>query len=208
MKKVGLTGNIGTGKTTVAWMFEEQGAKLLNADTIAHETISPQTSVWKQLFDRYGKKIMLQGGVIDRKSLAQIIFSNDTERKFVEAIIHPKVHEELTKRIADLKRNGTQLLIVEVPLLFETKWDKEMDSIIVVSCDLEQQIKRCQDKFGITREEVLLRIKAQRPIEEKISKADYVVDNSGSMNETLIQVRRIYSSLMKGEFRPMSLRTK
>lgn len=202
MKKVGLTGNIGTGKTTVAWMFEEQGAKLLNADTIAHETIAPQSAVWKQLFDRYGKKIMLDGGVVNRKALAQIIFSDDNERKFVESIIHPKVHDELTKRIADLKRNGTQLLIVEVPLLFETKWNKEMDSIIVVSCDLEQQIKRCQDKFGMTREDVLLRIKAQRPIEEKTAKADYIVDNSGSMNETFIQVRRIYSSLMKGELRP------
>jgi len=208
MKKVGLTGNIGTGKTTVAWMFEEQGAKLLNADSIAHETIAPQTAVWKQLFDRYGKKVMMQDQIINRKALAQIIFSDDTERKFVESIIHPKVHDELTKRIADLKRNGTQLLIVEVPLLFETRWDKEMDSIIVVSCDLEQQIKRCQDKFGLTREDVLLRVKAQRSIEEKISKADYVVDNSGSMNETLIQVRRIYSSLMKGELRTGSLRTK
>ncbi len=201
MKKVGLTGNIGTGKTTVAWMFEEQGAKLLNADTISHEAIAPQSTVWKQLFDRYGKRIMLQDHVIDRKALAGIIFSDDIERKFVESIIHPKVHEELTKRIADLRRNGTQLLIVEVPLLFETKWDKEMDSIIVVSCDLEQQIKRCQDKFGLSREDVLLRIKAQRPIEEKITKADYIVDNSGSMNETFIQVRRIYSALMKGEFR-------
>jgi dephospho-CoA kinase len=202
MKKVGLTGNIGTGKTTVAWMFEEQGARLLNADSIAHETIAPQTAVWKHLFDRYGKKVMMQDQIINRKALAQIIFSDDTERKFVESIIHPKVHDELTKRIADLKRNGTQLLIVEVPLLFETRWDKEMDSIIVVSCDIEQQIKRCQDKFGLTREEVMMRIKAQRSIEEKMSKADYIVDNSGSMNETMIQVRRIYSSLMKGELKP------
>lgn len=202
MKKVGLTGNIGTGKTTVAWMFEELGAKLLNADTIAHETIAPQSSVWKQLFDRYGKRIMIEGGVVDRKALGRIIFSDDHERKFVESAIHPRVHEELTKKIADAKRDGTQLLIVEVPLLFETKWDKEMDSIVVVSCDLELQIKRCQDKFGLTREEVLQRIKAQRPIEEKIAKADHIVDNSGSMNETFIQVRRIYSSLMKGEFHP------
>ena len=202
MKKVGLTGNIGTGKTTVAWMFEEQGAKLLNADTIAHETIEPQTPVWKQLFDRYGKKIMMHEGVVNRKALAQIIFGDDTERKFVESIIHPKVHEELTKRIADFKRNGTPLLIVEVPLLFETRWDKEMDSIIVVSCDLELQIERCREKFGLSREDVLLRIKAQRSIEEKIKKADYVIDNSGPRDETLVQVRRIYSSLMKGEFRP------
>ena len=202
MKKIGLTGNIGTGKTTVAWMFEEQGAKLLNADTIAHETIEPQTSVWKQLFDRYGKKIMMHEGVVNRKALAGIIFGNDTERKFVESIIHPKVHEELTKKIADLKRNGTPLIIVEVPLLFETRWDKEMDSIIVVSCDLELQIKRCMEKFGLRRDEVLLRIKAQRPIEEKIAKADFVIDNSGTKDDTQLQVRRVFSSIMKGEFHP------
>lgn len=202
MKKIGLTGNIGTGKTTVAWMFEEQGAKLLNADTIAHETLAPQSSVWKQLFDRYGKKVMMHAGVVDRKALAKIIFGDDTERKFVESIIHPKVHEELTKRIADLKRNGTPLIMVEVPLLFETRWDKEMDSIIVVSCELELQIKRCMEKFGLTRDEVLSRIRAQRPIEEKIARADYVIDNSGTKDETQLQVRRIYSAIMKGELRP------
>lgn len=202
MKKIGLTGNIGTGKTTVAWMFEEQGAKLLNADAIAHETIEPQTSVWKLLFDRYGKKIMMHEGVVNRKALANIIFGDDTERKFVESIIHPKVHEELTKRIADLKRNGTGLIIVEVPLLFETRWDKEMDSIIVVSCDLELQIRRCMEKFGLTRDEVLMRIKAQRPIEEKIAKADFVIDNSGTMDETELQVRRVFGSIMKGLLHP------
>jgi dephospho-CoA kinase len=202
MKKIGLTGNIGTGKTTVAWMFQEHGVKLLSADEIAHETIEPHTAVWKQLYERYGKRIVLGDGVIDRRALAGIIFSDDLERKFVEGVIHPRVHEELTKRIADSKRNGTPMIMVEVPLLFETRWDKEMDSIIVVSCDLEQQIKRCKEKFGWTREEVLARIKAQRPIEDKISKADYVIDNGGSKEETLKQVRRIHASLMKGEFHP------
>lgn len=202
MKKIGLTGNIGTGKTTVAWMFQEHGMKLLNADEIAHETIEPHTAVWKQLYERYGKRIVLGNGVVDRRALAGIIFSNDVERKFVESVIHPRVHEELTKRIADSKRNGTQMLLVEVPLLFETRWDKEMDSIIVVSCELEQQIERCREKFGWTRDEVLARIKAQRPIEEKITRADYVIDNGGSKDATLKQVKRIHAALLKGEFHP------
>jgi len=202
MKKIGLTGNIGTGKTTVAWMFQEHGVTLLNADEIAHETIEPHTAVWKQLYERYGKRVVLSDGVIDRRALAGIIFSDNSERKFVEGVIHPRVHEELTKRIADSKRNGTPMIMVEVPLLFETRWDKEMDSIIVVSCDIEQQIKRCTEKFGWTREEVLTRIKAQRPIEDKIAKADYVIDNGGSKEETLKQVRRIHASLIKGEFHP------
>lgn len=202
MKKIGLTGNIGTGKTTVAWMFEELGAPLINTDKIAHELIEPQTAVWKSLFDRYGKQILLQDGVINRKVLANIIFSKEAERKFVESLIHPRVHEELSKRLTAAKRNGTALIIVEVPLLFETKWNKEMDAIIVVRCDLEQQIVRCQEKFGLTREEVLQRIKAQKPLDEKIAKADFVIDNAGSRSETFVQVRRIFQTLQKGQLHP------
>lgn len=202
MKKIGLTGSIGTGKTTVAWMFEELGAPLINADRIAHELTEPQSPAWKSLFDRYGRQILMKDQMINRKALANIIFTKDTERKFVESLIHPKVHEELTKRLVAAKRNGTPLIIVEVPLLFETKWEKEMDSIIVVRCDLEQQIARCQEKFGLTREEVLLRIKTQKPLDEKISKADYVIDNAGSKSETLVQVRRVYQALQKGQLHP------
>lgn len=202
MKKIGLTGNIGTGKTTVAWMFEELGAPLINADKIAHESIEPQTAVWKALFDRYGKQILMKDQIINRKVLANIIFSKDAERKFVESLIHPKVHDEITKQLMAAKRNGTPLIIVEIPLLFETKWDKEMDSIIVVRCDLEQQIARCQEKFGLSREEVLMRIKTQKPLEEKIARADYAIDNAGSKSETLVQVRRIYQTLQKGQLHP------
>lgn len=199
MKKIGLTGNIGTGKTTVAWMFSELGVPLINADEIAHEALKPHSKTWAQLFDRYGKKILLRQGVVDRKVLAQIIFGNEAERKFVESLIHPKVQEEISKKLAEAKHKNTPMIIVEIPLLFETKWDKEMDSIIVVRCDIEQQIARCQEKFGLSREEVLLRIKAQLPIEKKIAKADYVIDNAGSKSETMIQVRRVYTSLEKGE---------
>ncbi len=202
MKKIGLTGGIATGKSTVAWMFGEMGIPIINADEIAHEVIAPHTSTWKQLFERYGKKILQKDDVINREVLADIIFHDQKERKFVESVIHPQVKEELVKRTAKAQKNNPPYLIIEIPLLFESKMQKDMDSVIVVRCDMEQQIKRCQKKFDLTRDEAINRIKTQIALSQKVEKADYVIDSAGSKSETKIQVRRIYTTLEKGELHP------
>ncbi|MFH1874918.1 MAG: dephospho-CoA kinase [Pseudomonadota bacterium] len=202
MNKIGLTGGIATGKSTVAWMFGELGLPVINADEIAHEVIAPHTSTWKQLFERYGKKILQKGDTINRDALADIIFHDLSERKFVESVIHPQVKEELVRKVAHLQKDNATHLIIEIPLLFESKMQEDMDSIIVVRCDLEQQIKRCQKKFDLTRGEAVIRIQTQIPLAKKIDKADYVIDTAGSKSETMIQVRRIYTALEKGELHP------
>jgi len=202
MKKIGLTGGIATGKTTVMWMFQEMGATIINADEIAHKLLEPNTVVWKLLFERYGARIMQKGHVIDRPALAKIIFSDDDERKYVEKAIHPRVHEEIDRLVAAAAKEGKTYAIVEVPLLFEVRWDKECDVIIVVHCDPEQQIARCMQKFSLTREEALNRIKIQRPLGAKIAKATFVIDNAGSKTETLVQTQRLFRMFEKGEFSP------
>jgi len=199
-KVFGLTGNIATGKSTVAWMFEELSVPVIDADEIAHETIKPRGATWEQIFKRHGKGILLKDDIIDRKELARIIFDDPKERKFLESLIHPYVHSEILHRVAMLARQNQPFIIVEIPLLFEVKWEKEFDAIIVVSCGAENEIQRCREKFDLTREEAKKRISSQLPIQRKIDAADAVIDNDGPIEETKVQVRRLHQDMIKGKF--------
>lgn len=199
-KIIGLTGNIGTGKSTVAWMFEELSVPVLDADEIAHEVIAPKSAAWKAIYERHGSSVILKDDVIDRKALANLVFKNPAERKYLESVIHPHVKEALEHKIAKLAKDGCQFVIVEVPLLFEAGWEKEFDAVIVVSCNEAQEIERCMEKFGFDREEVLLRLRAQYPIARKIKSAQAVIDNNGALDETRVQVKRLHQDMIKGKF--------
>lgn len=199
MKRIGLTGNIGTGKSTVAWMLEDLGSHIIDADKIAHQAIHPHSKAWAELFQRFGKAILLDDGVINRQELARIIFSNQDDRKFVESIIHPHVAATVEKELAHLEKAGVGYCVVEVPLLFEVRWNDRMDLVVVVSCTKEQEIERCRQKWNLTREEALQRIESQWPLERKIAEADIVIDNAGSLEETRVQVERLFRAWEKGQ---------
>ncbi len=199
-KIIGLTGNIGTGKSTVAWMFQERGIPILDADEIAHDVIAPKTRAWKAIFERYGKTVLLADEIIDRKALAQVVFQDPDERRFIESVIHPHVREEIEHRVAKVAKAELPLVIVEVPLLYEAGWKEMFDAIIVVRCDEEEEIRRCKEKFGFDREETLLRLGAQLPLERKVESADAVIDNDGELSETKVQVERLFREMEKGTF--------
>lgn len=203
-KVFGLTGNIGTGKSTVSWMFGELGIPVIDADEIAHDVIQPKSAAWKAIFERYGKTVLLADEVIDRKSLARIVFQDEKERRFLESVIHPHIKEEIEHQIARLAKDGKPFVIVEVPLLFEVGWEKDFDAVIVVRCNEEQEIERCKQKFGFDREETLLRLRAQYPIERKANGAHAIIDNDGALEETKVQVGRLYQEMVRGKF-PKSL---
>lgn len=200
MKKIGLTGGIATGKSTVTWMFQDMGAAVINADEIAHALMQPKSAVWKALFERYGDHIMQKGKHIDRAALAAIIFGDQDERQFVEHVIHPRVYEEITKSVAELEKKGRPYVIIEVPLLFETGWESHVDAVVVVRCDHEQQVVRCMQKFKLIRAEAEHRIGIQRPLSEKEVKADFIIDTAGSETETLVQAQRLFRQFEKGIF--------
>lgn len=199
-KVFGLTGNIGTGKSTVAWMFGELGVPVLDSDEIAHEAIAPRGAAWKEIYERYGRAVLASGDAIDRKTLARIVFEDAEERKFLESVVHPHVKGGIGREVARLSKEGHPFVVVEVPLLFEVGWEKEFDAVIVVSCDEESEIRRCREKFGFDREEVLLRLAAQFPLKRKVKAADAVIDNDGPLEETKVQVHRLYQEMVKGKF--------
>ncbi len=189
---VGLTGGVGTGKSTVADCFSRLGAQVIDSDKLAHQALKPGTPTYDAICDHFGRKNILGSrGLIDRKKLGAIVFNRPAKRKILESIVHPYVFQEIEK--AAKKKEG--ILILEVPLLFETNFNESMDVNIVVSASRARQAERLKKRNGMTLAEVSARIKAQTPLSRKAALADFVVNNNGSKTETKIQVKEIWKKL-------------
>ena len=196
MLKVGLTGGYASGKSTVAKMFVELGATLIDADKLAREVVKPDKQAWFEIVAHFGKGILLKNREIDRKALGEIVFGSDAERERLNAIVHPRVLDEELKAIEEIKGRGLDaILILSVPLLIESGHYRQCDKIVVVTVDRDTQIKRLMERDGFSREESLRRISAQMPLSEKLTYADFVIDNSGSIQETEFQVKEVFKKL-------------
>ena len=194
---VGLTGSLATGKSTVATMFRELGAKVVDADKITHHLIRPGKNCFKQVVRYFGNAILVKGH-IDRKKLAKIVFSNGFALKKLEAIIHPKVICEIKKEIAVAKRlQRRKIIVIDAPLLIEAGLHSLVDVLIVVKANLGQQITRVILRKGITREGALHRIKSQMPLRQKTQLADIIIANTGDLHSTRKQVQTIWFKLLK-----------
>ena len=193
---VGLTGGYASGKSTVAKMFVELGATLIDADRLAREVVKPDKQAWFEIVAHFGKGILLKSREIDRKTLGEIIFGSKAEREKLNAIVHPRVLDEELKAIEEIKGRGLDaILILSVPLLIESGHYKLCDKIVVVTVDKDTQIKRLMERDGFSREESVRRISAQMPLSEKVTYADFVIDNSGSGQETELQVKEVFKEL-------------
>ncbi len=201
-----LTGGFATGKTTVGKMFESFGIPCCDADQIAHDLLKPGTATYEAVLAAFGKNITTptltlppQGGgdIIDRHKLADIIFADPEKRKILEGILHPQIGIQMNRWIADQEKRGTKIVLLEIPLLFETNWEKQnpWDAILVVTCSEETELQRAQAK-GFSQEEVTARLKAQLPLDEKEKRATTIIHNDGSLEETRKQVEQIVYSLL------------
>ncbi len=201
MLSVGITGSFGTGKSTVAWMFARQGAKVLDADEIVHELMAPRGKCFKAVLRQFGPGI-LQHGRIDRKKLAGLVFADPDKLKKLENIIHPAVKREIQQRLKELaKHTENRIVAVEVPLLLEAGWTHLVDCVIVVTANRSAQLKRIQSRQRMVKEEIFRRIQSQMPLKEKIKMADFVVDNSRDLRKTKNQVKNIWEHLVKNNFK-------
>ena len=195
--RVGLTGGIGSGKTTAAKRFFKLGAGVFHADEIARRALNPETECYNRVLATFGEDILNKDGTIDRKKLAQIVFSSDEKRSQLNEIIHPYVIETLYA-LADAALAGREnaIAIFDVPLLFESGMDADMDASIVVFGDEETRIRRIVERDGISREQAISRMRAQMPEEEKCLRADYLLDNNGSERALQEQVDALYQTLL------------
>ena len=196
MLVAGLTGNYGMGKSTVLRMFRDLGAFTLDADEVVDMLLS-DPAVMRQIREAFGDGVFLSGGGLDRSALASIIFRDAEKRGALEGILHPLVFEKIESFLAETegRRSGAEVVVVEIPLLFEKGYMQRFDSKITVYTDEEVALSRLEQK-GIARRQALSRLRTQMPIEEKIRMADFRIDNGGTLAETEEQVQRIYARLL------------
>jgi len=192
----GLTGGIATGKSTVAAVFEEAGARLIDADRIAHDAVRKGAPAYHDIVAHFGTGVLIENGEIDRKRLAAVIFNDPAEQQALERIVHPQVKQEITRRLDRIRRETPDaLVIVDVPLLFESGMDRGLAAAIVVYVPEQIQLERLMARDALTQPEALARIRAQMPIEKKKSLATLVIDNSGSLERTRDQTLEVYRRL-------------
>ncbi|HZK40604.1 MAG TPA: dephospho-CoA kinase, partial [Atribacterota bacterium] len=175
---VGLTGGIVGGKSTVASMFRDLGAKIIDADKLGHSVILPNKPAWKKIVKIFGKEILQKDLTIDREKLGKIVFANHALLKKLNEITHPEITKMIIKEINLVKNkthNQEKVLIIDAALIYEAKIDRFMDKIIVVYIDKEEQIKRLIKRNNLSEDEALQRVKSQIPTEEKAKMADYVI---------------------------------
>ncbi|HUK46589.1 MAG TPA: dephospho-CoA kinase [Terriglobales bacterium] len=201
MLKVGLTGGIATGKSLVSGMFRELGVHTIDADQIAHELMNPGEKVYDEMVRRFGKEVLNEDGTVNRNRLAELAFDQKRPRIYeLNSIIHPGVIERYEAWMDDIgRREPDAIVMLEAALLLEAGLRRRFDRVIVVSCKPQQRIDRWESRLKVdsetARREVTRRMMAQAPDEAKIQAADYVIDNSGSVEDTRKQAQKIYEAL-------------
>ncbi len=195
MLKIAITGGAGSGKSTVARMFEELGAPVLDADAAAKDSVAVGTPAWQELRRLYGEKYFNPDGSLNRAKVAQLVFTDPAARQKLNDIVHPRVAEELKARIKELEQQGAPLVMVEVPLLYEAGLQGAYDRIIVVYVDPADQVRRLAGRDGRDAAEIEGILKAQWPLVDKAAQADFVVDNRGTLEETRRQVEAVWREI-------------
>lgn len=202
---IGLTGNIGSGKSTVARRLEELGAKIIDADQVARNVVLPGTPGLQEIVDNFGPGVLDSAGQLDRKKMGSIVFADPQARVKLNNITHPKIKDEINRKIDIFKKGGKndpkpRVLVIDAPLLIEVGLEHHVDEIWVVKVDQDKQIERLAQRDGLTPKEVLRRIAAQLPQEDKVKFAARVIDNRGEKYETIKQIDRHWNDMVNEHF--------
>lgn len=201
MRVLGLTGGIGSGKSMVAQMFAQLGAVVIDADQLAREVVEPGQPALQEIVATFGPDVLRADGHLDRPKLADIIFANSAERAKLDAITHPRIRARMDEEIT-ARRSAPGVLIADIPLLYENKRTKSVEKVIVVWVDPQTQLRRIRQRNGLSDEAARQRIAAQMPLAKKRARADHLIDNTGSLEDTRRQVEAIYQLYAPGPALP------
>jgi len=198
MLVVGLTGGIASGKSTVSRYLAERGAAIIDADQLSRALVVPGSPALQEIAACFGAEILDSSGALDRKKLAQRIFNSALEREMLNSILHPRIKNKTEELIRVYQNEGkVPLIVVDAPLLLETGMQSLVDEVWVVAVPEDIQVERLMERDGISRPEAEARLNSQMPLQEKIRRADRVIDNSGSVEETVKNLDRLWAEVVE-----------
>ncbi|MFA5287411.1 MAG: dephospho-CoA kinase [Candidatus Omnitrophota bacterium] len=195
---IGVTGIFGSGKSTVSAMLKSYGLKIIDADKIARRYLFPGTKTYKKILNYFGKGILKKNNKIDRKKLGELVFGNRQLLNKLNSIVHPKVIADIKEGI---RKSKEKVVVLDAPLLIESGLRRVVDDLIVVIIERDELMRRLARRATLKRQEILKRIKSQIPQKVKSRLANFIIDNSGTINETKKQVKKMMEKIEEGMWR-------
>lgn len=195
MLVIGITGNLGTGKTTVSQMLVELGAVVINADELGHDLLQPDDQTYKEIVDAFGRSILISNNEIDRKKLGQLVFDNPEALEKLNRIMHPRIYEIVRQEIEEYRQSGTRVVVLEAALLIEAGWKPLVDQLWVTTAPEATIVERLKKSRGLSKKQILERLRSQMPQEEKARQADVVINTDCPMDELRARVTELWHVL-------------
>ena len=195
MRIIGLTGGIGSGKSTVSQFLAELGAVVIDTDKVGHEAFKPGTESWQRVVAAFGRSVVTADGNIDRKKLGEIVFDSSVELLKLEQIIHPAISEIVIARIEEYRQQGVKVVVLEVPLLVEAGWASLVNEVWVTTAPEPVILRRLEERTGMTEQESLARMRSQLTSEERLKHADTIIDTNCTLDELREKIKELWHKL-------------
>lgn len=192
MFKIGLTGGIASGKSTVLTYFKDKGIPYIDADIVAREVVEPETEGLKAIVDTFGSNVLQDDGTLNREALGAIVFHNEEKRQLLNSCLKIHIRNRIMELTSQYEQGNTPILIYDIPLLIEGEWYTMMDEVWLVYVNERTQIERLMSRNGYTREDAIARINSQMRLDDKRAYADVIIDNNGTPSDLIAQLNTIW----------------
>ena len=192
MKVIGLTGGMGSGKSTVSQLLAELGAVILDADGVGHEALKADTDVWHEVVAAFGRQILTPGGNIDHAKLGEIVFSKPEALQRLNQIMHPRMYDMVKAQLEEYRRQGVDVVVLEAPLLIEAGWTSLVDEVWVTVASESTVLRRLKERIGLSESDSLARLRSQLSSAERIKHADVIIDTDCSLDELKARVGELW----------------